>query len=192
VHQIEIRNSVQDITEELVEVCGAAFGDDATGFRDDQLTRHPSRDDFRIALASVDGRIAGFVYGYTGRSGQWWTDRMREQVPAEVYAEWFDGHYEVVTLAVHPDHQRRGLGAALMRTLVGRATNDRALLSTAAGDSPARRLYQRLGWRAVAEVDDGRTVVLGLRLSPAATSDQVRSAAPAAPVTAAETEGTVR
>lgn len=163
-HRIEVRTSVDGIAEELVGVAAKAFGDDGVSFRDQQLSRHPLYDGFRIVLATVEGRIAGFVYGYTGRAGQWWTDRMREQLPAQTYQEWFGGHLEVVTLAVHPDFRGRGIGADLMRTLIAEVDNDRALLSTANGDSPARRLYERLGWRLLAEVDEGRAAVMGQRL----------------------------
>lgn len=31
-----------------------------------------------------------------------WADRMRDRVPAELYAEWFEGHFEVVEFAVRP------------------------------------------------------------------------------------------
>ncbi|GAB3415236.1 GNAT family N-acetyltransferase [Flindersiella endophytica] len=161
---IEIREEVDGIQEELVEVFRQAFGanegdEGLTLFRDDQLIRHPQREDFRIALARNEDSIAGFAYGYTGRAGQWWTERMRERVPPELYAEWFEGHFEVVEVAVHPDHQRQGVGAAVLRALTKDLPHERALLTGARHDSPARRLYLREGWQPLADVDEDATLM---------------------------------
>jgi GNAT superfamily N-acetyltransferase len=165
---IEVRANVDGIQAELVEVFQQAFGahdgdEGLTLFRDDQLIRHPVREDFRIALArerDSDGPgILGFAYGYTGRAGQWWTERMRERVPPELYAEWFEGHFEVVEVAVHPGHQRQGIGAALLDTLLNDIPHERALLTGARHDSPARRLYLRTGWLPLADVDDDATLM---------------------------------
>jgi GNAT superfamily N-acetyltransferase len=166
---IEIRTDVDGIEAELVEVFQKAFGadDNAEGltlFRDDQLIRHPQREDFRIALAKAsdsdtDTDIVGFAYGYTGRAGQWWTERMRERVTPALYEEWFEGHYEVVEVAVHPDHQRQGIGAAVLRALLEGLPHERALLTGSRQDSPARRLYLREGWQPLADVDDEATLM---------------------------------
>lgn len=167
---VEVRTDVDGIQAELLDVFQKAFGanDNDEGlrlFRDDQLIRHPQREDFRIALARVgDKGIVGFAYGYTGRAGQWWTERMRERVTPALYAEWFEGHYEVVEVAVHPDHQRQGIGAAVLRALLEGLPHERALLTGSRQDSPARRLYLREGWQPLADVDDD-TTLMGLTRS---------------------------
>lgn len=163
---IEVRNDVDGIQDELVEVFQRAFGakegdEGLTLFRDDQLIRHPQREDFKLALArdKEKQQITGFAYGYTGRAGQWWTERMRERVPEELYAQWFEGHFEVVEVAVHPDHQRQGIGAAVLETLLRDLPHDRALLTGARHDTPARRLYLRTGWQPLQDVDDDATLM---------------------------------
>lgn len=152
---------------EIVEVYRDGFAtnqDEADRFRTDQLVKHPQRKGFLLAYATVDDQLAGFGYGYTGQAGQWWTDRMRERVPAEVYAEWFEGHFELVELAVRPAFQRNGIGSALHDRLIDGLPHERGLLTTGKVDSPAQRLYLRTGWRVLADVDDD-TILMGILLS---------------------------
>jgi ribosomal protein S18 acetylase RimI-like enzyme len=143
------------IADELGDVFTAAFAApedddepaDTTYFATDMLPKHSARDDFKLVAARLDGRVAGFAYGFTGELGQWWPDRVSAAVGPELTAEWIGGHFEVVELAVHPDAQGQGLGTALMTELMRDVRNRRALLTTYADDGPAPRLYRRLGWQ---------------------------------------------
>ncbi|HZX06197.1 N-acetyltransferase [Kribbella sp.] len=161
------------IADELGTVFAAAFGpeEDTERFTTETLPAHSTRDAFRLVTArtprpagvpgpaagagSLDvagvmggsGPLVGFAYGFTGERGQWWPDRVVEAVGPELAAEWVGGHFEVVELAVHPDAQRRGLGAALMTELLRDLPHRRALLGTDVDDGPAPRLYRRLGWQ---------------------------------------------
>ena len=38
------------------------------------MDRHAASPGFRGLTAHVDGRLAGFTYGFHGESGQWWHD----------------------------------------------------------------------------------------------------------------------
>lgn len=163
---IEVHTAIGDLLPGLTESFREAFraGEAAvTRFRQEQMVRHPAREGFRLVAASVDGDLAGFAYGYTGREGQWWTDRMHEAVPAAVYDTWFGGHFEVVELAVRPRYQRRGIGSALHDTLLEGLPHERALLTCRRDSRAARRLYLRKGWRRLADVDDVVTL-MGLLL----------------------------
>ncbi|MGW6281091.1 GNAT family N-acetyltransferase [Kribbella sp. NPDC055071] len=120
---------------------------DAERFATEQLPTHAPRDDFRLVSATVDGRIVGFAYGFTGWPGQWWSDRVAATISPELAAEWIGGHFEVVELAVVPDAQGRGLGTALMEALMSGLPHRRALLTTYVDDRTAPRLYRRLGWQ---------------------------------------------
>ena len=94
--------------------------------------------------------MAGFAYGYTGERGQWWTDTVATRVPAVLAEEWLGGHFELVEVAVAPEHQGRGFGAALVDGLLLGLPHDRALLTTYDDERPAPRLYRRLGWELLA------------------------------------------
>ncbi|HZC25892.1 MAG TPA: GNAT family N-acetyltransferase [Actinopolymorphaceae bacterium] len=174
---LETVDQIHAVRTEVADVYGAAFGAaeyaaagvDAAAFRDEQLPRHAERAGFRLVLARTAAGPVGFAYGYTGGPGQWWTERIRERIPAELAAEWLDGHFEFVELGVVPGAQRQGIGSAVHDALLDGLPHDRALLTTWMDDSrPARRLYRRKGWLALAQIEDD-SMLLGLRLPRAAT-----------------------
>jgi ribosomal protein S18 acetylase RimI-like enzyme len=134
-----------------------------------QLPEHTTRDDFVFLVARAGERIVGFVYGYTGGFGQWWTERVAGALSVEQRQEWLEPpHYEVVELHVRPSWQRRGVGSALLAQILSRQPHDRALLSTQLGSRKARGFYAKNGWAELAPVDFGSGyapyVVLGKRL----------------------------
>jgi putative acetyltransferase len=61
-----------------------------------------------------------------------------------------DGHWEVIKLGVRASERGRGLGRALLETLIAHARAqgdiDRLVLDTASGLRPALRLYESLGF----------------------------------------------
>lgn len=149
---------------EVWSVYDPVFGDqpDEATWREAVWERHTAREGFRLARAYADGRAVGFAYGYTGRSGQWWTDRVRQTLPPEVAAAWLDGHFEVVSIGVLPEARGRGTGRALLRALLADLPHDRLLLMTTAdADDPARRLYAAEGWEVVGPGSSDATVVMG-------------------------------
>ncbi|HEY2327609.1 MAG TPA: GNAT family N-acetyltransferase [Gaiellaceae bacterium] len=144
--------------DELREVHRTALGVGAISdeWARRQLPRHTQRDDFVFLVARDDDGISGFAYGYTGEYGQWWTDSVARSLTPEQQAAWVDEpHYEVVELHVRPSRQRRGIGSMLLAHLLTRQPHDRALLSTRAGSTQARRFYAKNGWTELAPVDFG-------------------------------------
>jgi len=130
---------------------------------------HAARDDFDFLVAREDGRVVGFVYGYTGAYGQWWTDRVAAVLDGGQKAEWLDPpHFEVVELHVRPERPRRGIGTRLLGELLARQPHDRALLTARARSRQARSFYAKHGWRELGRIDWGEglepSVVLGLRV----------------------------
>lgn len=63
---------------------------------------------------------------------------------------WYDGDdAEIMTIGVAPEHQRRGIAAALLRSLIERATDRgarRMLLEVRVDNDPALALYRRFGF----------------------------------------------
>ena len=150
--------------------CGALAIDpgDPAALRwcDETLPRHASRDDFVFLAARERDAIVGIAYGYTGRYGQWWTDRVAAAMNDPTRREWLDPpHYEVVELHVAPEHQRRGIGSRLLDELLQRQPHDRAVLSTGPQALP---FYEKHGWRRLAELrfapDGPLRLVLGKRV----------------------------
>lgn len=63
--------------------------------------------------------------------------------------QWF-----VVQIQVHPDYQNHHIGSRLLRDLINRAKQEQVAVTLGVLKSnPARSLYERLGFRAVAETE---------------------------------------
>jgi ribosomal protein S18 acetylase RimI-like enzyme len=150
---------------EVDAVYRASFGDEASpGFLEQQLPAHRARAGFSLLGARQGDRLLGFGYGYTGERGQFWTEHVVANSPAELVDTWVGGHFEVVTLAVLPEARSRGIATALMTELVRGRHEPRALLGTGQRPSAARRLYERLGWIELLHDLDGAYSLYGLVL----------------------------
>lgn len=129
---------------------------------------HCNRDGFRAFVAVGRWRrVMGMIYGYRGQRGQWWHDAVRTHMAAAAVREWLDDSYELVEVAVHPRHQGKGLGAALIATLLDGRPEATCVLSTRT-DSDAHRLYRRLGFEVIDEMafvaGGARFYIMGRRL----------------------------
>ncbi|SEG94448.1 Acetyltransferase (GNAT) domain-containing protein [Nonomuraea solani] len=65
------------------------------------------------------------------------------------------GEVDLNRLVVHPAALRRGIGRALVKEVMARASGRRVVVSTGRDNTPARRLYERLGF-----VPAGQTEVI--------------------------------
>lgn len=144
------------------------------------LPVHAARPGFRMVVAELAGRLAGFAYGYATSAGQWWHDAIAAALGPHARAAWLDDAFEVVELAVHPAFQGEGVGGAVHDALLDALPHPTAILSTLDADTPAVRLYEKRGWRTLMdgfrfEGDPRAFLILGQRL--------------AAPVRAAYDEG---
>jgi ribosomal protein S18 acetylase RimI-like enzyme len=72
-------------------------------------------------------------------------------------------YFHVVDMAVLPDHQRRGLGDAILRSLLDRIRADapRGAYVNLLADPPGRRLYARHGFAETAPTSVGMALRLG-------------------------------
>lgn len=91
--------------------------------------------------------------GAAAIAGTWFFCHIRERSTAQVVAMGRvigDGgwYFHIADIATHPDHQRMGLGRAVMDTLVARI-QDTAPANpyiTLLADPPGRRLYEQFGF----------------------------------------------
>jgi ribosomal protein S18 acetylase RimI-like enzyme len=154
----EFRGSIHT----LVTVYAAAMNppDRSLSGREAIMDRHAASPGFRGLTAQVNGRLAGFTYGFHGESGQWWHDmvaaalatRSETGVAAAEYADseapgvWLDDSFEIAELHVLPSCQGQGIGRSLLLSLASARPERTAVLSTADAPTKARRLYRGLGF----------------------------------------------
>lgn len=84
-------------------------------------------------VAEIEGEIAGFVVFRTVFRGD-------GRTPSEL---------EILNLAVDPAYRRRGVASTLLRSVL-RAPSTRFYLEVRESNSPARQLYEKLGFIEVA------------------------------------------
>jgi ribosomal protein S18 acetylase RimI-like enzyme len=103
-----------------------------------------------VRPAAGDGQIVAFAYGFRGGAGQWWHDMVRAALTVrsgpDIATAWLADSFEIAELHVHPEYQRRGIGRQLLFRLTEACAERTAVLSTMDAESPARRLYRRLGF----------------------------------------------
>ncbi len=113
----------------LLRIQHAAYAVEARLIGDDRIPPlHETLDDLRAApltwlAASVDGTVVGAVA---------WTEE--------------PDTLDIDRLLVSPSAHRQGVGSALVRAVLSRATGRRTLVSTGRDNRPARALYERLGF----------------------------------------------
>jgi GNAT superfamily N-acetyltransferase len=130
---------------EVIRIYLEVFGGEEEGTRG-FITRYATTlPDWRGLVALIGEDVAGMGFGVRSLPGQWWHDRVAEQVGADHPA--LQDAWVLVDLAVRPVYQRQGIGAAIMNTLLVSQPRPRALLSTEVANTGARRLYTRNGWR---------------------------------------------
>lgn len=116
------------------------------------MERHAGYPAFRalIAVPDVAAPPIGFAYGFHGAVGQWWHDVVLDTITTERGDEdaqyWLGDSFEIAEVHVHPAHQGKGIGRAMVHALVAGRLERAALLSTPEGHTRARRLYRSLGF----------------------------------------------
>jgi GNAT superfamily N-acetyltransferase len=107
-------------------------------------------DHARATATAAGDPLIGFAYGFHGESGQWWHDLVRAALAnhhgRRAARDWMSDSFEIAEIHVHPDHQGRGTGHALLLRLTQGRPERTAVLSTMDADTSARRLYRGVGF----------------------------------------------
>jgi ribosomal protein S18 acetylase RimI-like enzyme len=162
-----------EVRAALARIYLAAYGDpalpesrlDADNFVSSTLPRHSRRAGFRLVVATTDGEVSGYAYGFTGQHGQFWSDWLAGTAPADIVHTWVGDHFELVDIVVDPAHRGQGIAGQLHDRLVHDLPQERALLATTPDDSAAARLYGGRGWQVLVPEIDGAKALYGLDLS---------------------------
>ncbi|MFJ3495322.1 GNAT family N-acetyltransferase [Streptomyces sp. NPDC086091] len=139
--------------DEALAVQALAFGlgADEVAVRRQIVLRHMTSPGARaLGATTPDGRLAGFVYGMPNDRAHWWSTVVEPYLRALGNDGWLDDSFVITELHVHPAHQNRGAGRALITALTDTADQPRSILSAIDTDSPARALYHALGYQDLA------------------------------------------
>ncbi len=118
-----------ELARTLLKIQRAAYALEATLIDDDRIPAlHEDVEDLRSApllwlAAYIDGRLVGALA---------WSEN--------------DEELDIDRLVVAPDMHRRGVGSALVREVLQRAGKRRAVASTGRDNSPAKAMYEQLGF----------------------------------------------
>jgi GNAT superfamily N-acetyltransferase len=117
-----------------------------------RLTAHLGRDGFAGIVAVEHGQLVGAVYGWPAgpslATGTTFDDALAAAVTPDVAGRLVAPALVVAELMVDPEHQRRGIGRALLTRLT---TGWPAAWLCTHPDAPAAKLYRRDGWLEEAE-----------------------------------------
>jgi GNAT superfamily N-acetyltransferase len=114
-----------------------------------RLPGHATLEGFVAVVARSGDEPVGLAYGYRGEPGRWWSTQIERALARPERREWLDDWFEVVEIAVRPDHQGQGIGSRVHDRLLEEARWPRALLTARADDPDVRGFYERRGWQAV-------------------------------------------
>lgn len=121
--------------------------------------RHAKAEGHRLALAHHNDIVIGYGWGYIGQRGEYWSDLLCDSLSERIASQWVGGHFDVVELAVLPEHRRHGLGQALHDCLLDGLTAKCLLITSSDPDDPAVRLYTRSGWKTLGTLRPGTQVM---------------------------------
>ncbi len=146
-------DSVSPLVPALVDLYAVVYGEPPYEEGPEQVERfrtslgeEATRPGFTLITAHDGGQLVGAAYGWTMPAGSWWS-RADRDAPAGIGDA---DKFAVMEWIVHPQRRAEGIGAELMRRLM----QDRGEpYATLASDprAPARGMYQRAGWRQVAQ-----------------------------------------
>ncbi|MEU0744808.1 GNAT family N-acetyltransferase [Streptomyces sp. NPDC006134] len=139
--------------DEALAVQAVAFGlgADEVAVRRQIVLRHMTYPGARaLGATTTAGDLVGFVYGMPNDRAHWWSTVVEPYLRAQDHEDWLDDSFVITELHVHPHHQNRGIGRALITTITDGAAEPRSILSAIDTESPARALYRSLGYRDLA------------------------------------------
>lgn len=124
------------------------------------------RADLVVVEAREVGELIGFGYGHP-----WFWDEQSDDWSLELKdglgstAAGLEGAFAVQLLAVHPSFARQGLGFELLKRLMLASGASTHWLQASDVDSPAVRLFRRMGYRPLGHGPEAANGAPGLVLS---------------------------
>ena len=134
--------------KKMIRLYCRLFNVDPVGM-EEQFKRHSTYPFFEGYLAIVDGEVAGYIYGYSSRKGQYYHDLLARHLHAEQI--WMKNCMELVELGVDPEYRGRGIAKHLVEHLLQNRREERVLLTTRKDNHGAIAFYHSRGFQTIRE-----------------------------------------
>ncbi|KSU62308.1 hypothetical protein AS034_09280 [[Bacillus] enclensis] len=112
-----------------------------------QFKRHLGYPGFEGYFAVSGNKLAGFIYGYTSRDGQYYHDLLAKHLKREEM--WLKDCLELAELGVHPHYRREGIAKTLTAQLLENRKESTALLTVRKDNAGAILFYKKLNWQVI-------------------------------------------
>lgn len=108
------------------------------------FARYTTLPGFIGLVAIVDEEVVGMGFGHEAFTGNWWYDRVTNEIGTArlPIQSWI-----LVELCVLDSHRGFGIGTAIHDALLERQPIAHTILSTEVTNKGARRLYERYNWQ---------------------------------------------
>lgn len=104
---------------------------------------------FGLVLAEHNGDPVGYAFGHRLPVDHGWWNDFTKPLSDDLTREWEGRTFALISLALLPPWRGRGLGERVVRHLLGRRDEERAILSVQPTALATQGFYRHLGWRAV-------------------------------------------
>lgn len=102
---------------------------------------------FQGVLAHNGEELVGFAYGHRLPADHGWWTGIDPPLPHEITAEQEGRTFALIDLAVSTSWRRRGIGRALISTLLRSRTEERTILTVQPSAVETQAFYLHLGWQ---------------------------------------------
>ncbi|MDI3341617.1 MAG: GNAT family N-acetyltransferase [Sphaerobacter sp.] len=150
--------SLGEIFERLVDIYAEVYADhlDDPFFAVDRfaerLRAHARAPGYELVLGEVASEPVGYIYGYPLGPGSRWWQGVTTPVDSGLLTEHAGRTFAICELMVRPAWQGKGFARRLHDALLGKRREERATLLVEQDNEHARGIYERWGYRKVAEV----------------------------------------
>lgn len=152
-------DELQDVYQAVFSLPPYCEGPELVGRFAGWIAEESAVSGFKMIIATLDGRIVGFCYGYVKPAGVWWrgADRAasKEIRDAEKFA--------IMEWAVIPEMRGKGIGGRLLDDLLANRFEPYATLMVNPA-AEARAIYENWGWRHVASTKAGKMPSMDIML----------------------------
>lgn len=150
-------DQIGELYDEVFSVPPYFWREDESELHRERLRRLLEDPSFGIVVAWAGDELVGFAYGFTVPPDTKRWSNLTEPAPAELTEERPGRTFLLFDFAVRATYRGKGIGRTLHDALLGSRNEERASLSVEPPAVDTKQIYERWGWRKVAQSRGGPT-----------------------------------